>query len=208
MFNAARAVAVLAVALTVGAAHAQSRGPFGIDHTVKYDNDGLASRKLQLAVEYGALAWIVGGALWEGGESRLGKTYWQAIDAAALGTVSSTALKYVFTRSRPTQSTDPNEWFKGKGHYSFPSGEVTFVSAAITPFVLEYGHDHPMVYALELLPLYDAIVRVKIAGHWQSDVVAGFLLGSAAGYLAHERDNPFILHALPGGVGVGYKTRF
>jgi undecaprenyl-diphosphatase len=204
----ARAGVLLAVALAAGAAHAQSRGPFGIDHTVKYDNDGPISRSLQLVVEYGTLAAIGGGALWEGGDNRLGKTYWQAIDAAALGTVSSTVLKEAFTRSRPTQSHDPNLWFQGKGHYSFPSGEVTFVSAAITPFVLEYGHEHPFVYALELLPLYDAIARVKIAGHWQSDVVAGFLLGSAAGYLAHERDNPFLLHALPGGVGVGYKTRF
>ena len=208
MVKSARTGVALAVALAAGVAHAQSHGPFGIDHTVKYDNDGVISRRLQLVVEYGTLATIVGGALWEGGDSRLGKTYWQSIDSAALGAVSSTVLKGVFTRSRPTQSSDPNLWFQGKGRYSFPSGEVTFVTAAITPFVLEYGHDHPAVYALELLPLYDAIARIKVGGHWQSDVIAGFALGSAAGYLAHKQDNPWLLQALPGGFAVGFKKRF
>ena len=59
---------------------------------------------------------------------------------------------------------------------------MTVTSAIITPLVLEYRHDHPAIYALELLPLYDAVARVKVHGHWQSDVVAGFALGTAAGY--------------------------
>lgn len=183
-------------------------GPLGIDHTMTYDNDGIIQRKVQLAVEDLTLATIVAGALWEGGDNRLGKTYWKALDASGLGAVSSTVLKEAFTRSRPMQSSNPDLWFQGKGHYSFPSGEVTFVTAAITPFVLEYGHDHPGVYALEALPLYDAIARLKVAGHWQTDVLAGFALGTAAGYLAHREDSPFILHALPGGFEVGFKKRF
>ena len=190
-----------------GFAHAAG-GPLGIDHTMTYDNDGIIQRKVQLAVEDLTLATIVAGALWEGGDNRLGKTYWKALDASGLGAVSSTVLKEAFTRSRPTQSSNPNLWFQGKGHYSFPSGEVTFVTAAITPFVLEYGHDHPGVYALEALPLYDAIARLKVAGHWQTDVLAGFALGTAAGYLAHREDSPFLLHALPGGFEIGFKKRF
>src|SRR4029079_15619273 len=172
---------------------AQQHGIFGIDHKINYDNDGIINRKVQLAVEGLTFFTITGGALWEGGESRLGKTYWQAIDAAPLGAVSSTVLKEVFTRARPTQSDDPNKWFQGKGHYSFPSGEVTFISASVTPFVLEYGHEHSEVYALALLPLYDSAARVKVGGHWQSDVLAGFALGTAAGYLAHDRNPPFTL---------------
>jgi hypothetical protein len=69
-------------------------------------------------------------------------------------------------RSRPDQTADPNHWFKGSGNESFPSGEVTVSSAIVTPIVLEYRHDHPIVYALELLPAYDAIARVKVHGHW------------------------------------------
>jgi hypothetical protein len=67
----------------------------------------------------------------------------------------------------------PNERFKGGGH-SFPSGDVTAISSAITPFVLEYGPEHPSVYAPELLPLYDSMARMKSQAHWQTDVLAGW----------------------------------
>jgi len=194
--------------LLAGLAHAGSRGPFGVDSFVTYDGSGIYKRHTQLLVEDLTFLTIVGGALWEGGDGRLGKTYWQSLDASALGAVSATGLKYLFERSRPSQTSDPNQWFKGKGHYSFPSGEVTFLSAAVTPFVLEYGSDHPAVYALELLPLYDSIARVKVHGHWQSDAIAGFALGFGAGYLAHKQDSPWILRAMPGSVQVGFKTRF
>lgn len=201
--------AAIACVLLVVCGGAWARGgPLGIDHTLTYDNDGIISRKAQLLVEDMTLVTLAAGALWEGGNSRLGRTYWQAVDASALGAVTSTAMKAVFTRSRPIQSGNPDLWFQGKGHYSFPSGEVTFVSAAITPFVLEYGEEHPAVYALELLPAYDAIARMKVGGHWQTDVLAGFALGTAAGYLAHQRDNPWLLGVLPGGFAVGLKVRF
>lgn len=190
-----------------GLAHAAG-GPFGIDHRVTYDNDGPVQRSIQLAVEDLTIATVIGGALWFGGDNRLGRTYWKALDATSLGAISSTVLKEAFTRSRPMQSPDPNLWFQGKGHYSFPSGEVTAITAAVTPFMLEYGGEHPWVYGLAALPAYDAVARVKVQGHWQSDVLAGVALGFAAGYLAHQQDNPFILHALPGGFEIGFKKRF
>jgi len=159
-------------------------------------------------VEYGTLAVVVGGALWEGGETRLGKTYWKTLDAVTIGAVSTTLLKEVFTRPRPIEVNDPDQWFKGHSHRSFPSGEVALVSAAVTPFVLEYGKDHPAVYALAPLPAYDAIARMKVQAHWQSDVIAGFALGAAAGYYAYHRDTPFILGMMPHQVTVGLKKRF
>ena len=70
---------------------------------------------------------------------------------------------------------------------------MTAVTAIVTPFVLEYAHDYPAVYALELLPLYDAIARVKVHAHWQSDALAGFALGTGVAYFAHTRDSPIIL---------------
>jgi undecaprenyl-diphosphatase len=180
----------------------------GFDHVVESDNSGIWRRGNQQALVYTLIGGEIVGALWEGGETRLGKTFWQAIDSSAIGGVSSEALKHIFTRSRPDQSPDPNLWFQGKGHYSFPSGEVTAVSAIVTPFVLEYGHDTPAVYALELLPLYDAIARVKVQAHWQTDVLAGFALGTLTGYYAHTRDSPFILGVLPKGVAVGIRKQF
>lgn len=178
-----------------------------IDHKVTYDNSGIWSHSSQQAVEGLTLATLIGGALWEGGEDRLGKTYWQSIDSVLLGAVGSTAGKYIFTRSRPSQTDDPNKWFQGKGHYSFPSGEATFESAAVTDFVLEYGHEYPAVYALELLPLYIGVGRVKLQAHWQTDVLAGWALGFGAGYLAHEH-GPWTLQVMPHGVQAGFKTQF
>jgi len=180
----------------------------GIDHVVTYDNSGIWNRNAQQALLYALVGGEIGGALWEGGESRLGKTFWQSVDSSAIGAVSSQALKYIFTRSRPDQSSDPNLWFQGHGHYSFPSGEVTTVSAIVTPFVLEYAHDYPGAYALELLPIYDAIARVKVQAHWQTDVLAGFALGTLTGYYAHSRDSPLILGVLPKGFSVGIRREF
>jgi PAP2 superfamily protein len=180
----------------------------GIDHIVSYDNSGIWKRSNQQALIYTLIGSEVAGAIWLGGEDRLGKTFWQAIDSSALGAISSEAMKHIFTRSRPDQSPDPNLWFQGGGHYSFPSGEVTGVTAIVTPFVLEYGHDHPAVYALELLPAYDAIARVRIHAHWQTDALAGFALGTATGYLAHSRDSPVILGVLPHGFMVGVRAQF
>ncbi len=183
-------------------------GPLGIDHNVTLDNDGVTLRRFQLWVEDGVVLGLGMGALWYGAENRIGGTYWRAVDAAVLGGIASTALKSTFTRSRPIESANPNDWFAGKGHYSFPSGEVTLMSAAVTPFILEYKNDHPSVWALELLPAYDAIARLRVGGHWQTDVLAGFALGSAAGYLAYRRDSPFILEKLPRGFMVGIKASF
>ena len=180
----------------------------GIDHVVSRDDSGIWNRSVQQGLIYTLIGGEIAGALWEGGETRLGKTFWQAIDSSALGVVSSEAMKHIFTRSRPDQSPDPHLWFQGGGHYSFPSGEVTAAAAIVTPFVLEYGRDNPAVYALELLPMYQAIARVKVHAHWQTDVLAGFALGAGTGWLAHTRDSPVILSVLPHGFMVGLRKQF
>jgi undecaprenyl-diphosphatase len=180
--------------------------PFGVDHRVGYDNSGIWARKDQNALIALMLLGEVGGAVWEGGENRLGRTLWKSTDATLVGGVSALVLKRVFSRVRPSDTSDPNAWFKGGGNQSFPSGEVTVTSAIVTPLVLEYRHDQPLVYALELLPVYDAVARVKVRSHWQSDVIAGFALGSIAGYMMHRRsDSPWVLSVMPHGIYVGLK---
>ena len=74
--------------------------------------------------------------------------------------------------------------------------------------MVEYGPDHPAVYALALLPVYDAIARVKVRGHWQSDVIVGGAIGVGFGWYAARRDHPLILSALPGGFMVGLQKHF
>jgi hypothetical protein len=180
-------------------------GPLGIDHKLSYDNSGIWKRSDQLALMELMIAGEVAGGIWEGGETRLGRTDWQAIDASAAGGLAAEVLKDAFARPRPRQNDNPNTWFQGRGNYSFPSGEVTAVSAIVTPFVLEYGAENPSVYALELLPLYDGVARMKVQAHWQSDVLAGFALGTAAGYQASHRDSPFVLGLMPHAVVIGIR---
>lgn len=182
-------------------------GPFGIDHEWTYSDSGIWNRRYQNALLYGLIGGEVVGAVWEGGESRFGRTLWQSVDASAAGSVVSLAMKYAFSRVRPIDSNDPNLWFKGHGNESFPSGEVTATSAIVTPLVLEYGADHPLTYALELLPVYDAIARMKVQAHWQSDVIAGFAIGTTVGWLMHRNPNaPYILRIMPHGIYVGIRT--
>ena len=181
-------------------------GLFGLlDHRVNKDESGIWARHDQVLLEDLLFASVLGGALWEGGDTVLGQTFWRSLDASVMGIAAAAVSKGLFTRERPAQTPDPNQWFKGGGHYSFPSGDVTFVSAAITPFVLTYGPEHPVVYALEALPLYDAVARVKSQAHWQSDVLAGFALGTGVGYYATQRSNSLLLEALPGGFKVGLR---
>ena len=215
-FNVARSDRKLPASLMAGAAllllGAVSDCRAGIDHLVPYDDSGIWKRSNQEIVEYGLIAAEVGGALWEGGESRLGKTFWTSIDSSVAAGLVAQVMKVAFSRVRPRDSGpggNPNLWFQGHGNESFPSGEVTEVSSIVTPFVLEYGHDHPGVYALELLPVYDAIARVKVQAHWQTDVLAGFALGTGTAWLIHRSPNsPFILKVMPHGIYIGLKKSF
>ena len=200
------ALSVLLVA--AGAAQAGS-GLLGLDHYVTKDDSGIWARSNQLLLINSLLVGETAVALWQGGDTRLGRTAWKSIDATLIGGAAAEAMKLAFSRSRPSQSSDPNQWFHGSGHESFPSGEVTVTSAIVTPFVLEYRHEHPSVYALELLPVYDAIARVKVHGHWQSDVIAGFALGTTAGYYLHQRTRtPIVLGVMPQGIYVGLSKRY
>ncbi|MEP7301704.1 MAG: phosphatase PAP2 family protein [Caldimonas sp.] len=184
-------------------------GPFGIDHAVdKGDDRGLWARRNQLILQDGTALFVIGSALWEGSESRFGQTAWKATDSILLGAATAQVMKLAFSRARPAQGEDPNLWFQGSGHRSFPSGEVMEITTAVTPFILEYGAENPAVYGLALLPVYDAIARVRSRGHWQSDVLASLAIGSAIGYYAHSRQNALTLGVIPGGVWVGWSKRF
>ena len=183
-------------------------GALGIDHRLHYDNSGIWKRSNQLGLGYAVIATEVGGALWEGGDNRLGRTYWQSIDATVFSALTVQALKYATGRPRPSQTSNPGEWRQGSSYQSFPSGEVTLQASFVTPFIVEYHDDHPWVWALEALPLYDAVARMKTHGHWQTDVLAGWSLGTAFGFFAHARNMPFFLGYMPHGIMVGWHSTF
>ena len=203
-----RRIALVLCALIISTSALASGGPFGIDHRLHYDNSGIWKRSNQTALQYGTILTVAGGALVFGDDNKLGDTFWRSVDAMALGSLATQGLKLTFQRERPSKTDDPNRFFKGASAQSFPSGEVTAITAAVTPFIINYGQDHPAVYALALLPAYDAVARMKTRGHWQSDVLVGAAVGVGFGVWASRRDSPLILSWLPGGFQVGWVHHF
>ena len=198
---------VAALLACVAATASAGGGPLGIDSEVSSNATGIWKRNNQKFVEDAAVIGVLAGALWEGADTRSGRALWQSVDAIALGQIGYAIVNRAAGRLRPSQTTDPNEWGHSGGH-SFPSGDVTIIASAVTPMVLEYGREHPAVYVLELLPAYDAVARVKSHAHWQSDVLAGWAIGTAAGWYAHSREVPLTVTVLPHQVTVGLRTRF
>jgi membrane-associated phospholipid phosphatase len=179
------------------------------DHRVPVDDTGIWSRTTQNVVRYGGVAVGLGGALWLGGEDPLGRTFWQSVDAMAIGQVTAEVAKRGFGRRRPSATDDPGDWFNhGSCCRSFPSGEVTLQASLVTPFIVNHAAENPWVWALEVLPAYDAIARVKAGAHWQTDVLAGWALGTAIGYWAAKRDQPLFLQVMPGGIAAGIHKQF
>lgn len=183
-------------------------GPLGIDSIRTKDETGIWSRNSQYALEFGSLAVVVGGAVIEGNETRLGKTFWKAADSMVIADVAAQAGKLVFRRERPRTSNNPDAWFKSSSDKSFPSGEVTHITAIVTPFIVEYAKDTPAIWALALLPVYDGVARMKSQAHWQTDVLASMALGVGVGLYAGNRSQSWLVNVLPGGFSVGYRKSF
>jgi membrane-associated phospholipid phosphatase len=187
---------------------AQQCGWSHVDHEIGYSDSGLWNPNVYRGTVGALTAAEVGGAVWEGAQTRFGRTLWQGIDSELIAGAAATAGKYVFTRVRPSTENDPCLWFDGGSNYSFPSGEAAVSAALVTPYVLEYGHDDPAVYALLLLPAWVGVGRLKNHAHWQTDVVAGWAVGGLSGWYAHSRASPLLIEVLPHGVEVGLHAAF
>jgi PAP2 superfamily len=197
----------LMLLLLSGAAHGGG-GPLGIDHEWSLDQNGIWARNYQTGLETGVIAVEVAGSLWFGNDDELGHTFWQTIDASAISGVAAAVLKRGFGRARPYQDGNPNAWFKGSCCQSFPSGEVTLQASFVTPFIANYARQNPWVWSLELLPLYDAVARLKSQAHWQTDVIAAWALGTGVGYWSTTRATPLSVGISPKALTVGFSKRF
>jgi undecaprenyl-diphosphatase len=183
-------------------------GFLGIDHEWTLDQSGIWARKYQTGLEYGVIGVEIGGALWLGSDDELGHVFWQTIDASVISGIAADGLKRVFTRARPDQGNNPHKWFQGSCCASFPSGEVTLQASFVTPLIAHYAKENPWIWTLEALPIYDAFARVKSQAHWQTDVIVGWGLGSAAGYWSATRQTPISVQILPRGFSIGLSIRF
>jgi undecaprenyl-diphosphatase len=180
----------------------------GFDHELPLDQSGIWARKYQNALQNSVIATEIIGSLWLGNDNELGHTFWQTVDASLISGISAQVMKRAFSRARPNQGNDPNLWFQGSGHESFPSGEVTLQASFVTPIIAKYARENPWVWSLELLPAYDAVARLKSQAHWQTDVIAGWALGTAVGYWSSTRTTPITVTILPRGLSVGFYKRF
>jgi hypothetical protein len=183
-------------------------GPLGIDHEFTLDENGIWARKYQTSLEYGVIAVEIGGALWLGNDNELGHTMWQTLDSSIISGIASEILKRTISRARPDQGNNPNAWFRGSCCESFPSGEVTLQASFVTPLIVNYARENPWIWGLEVLPAYDALARLKSQAHWQTDVIAGWALGTGLGYWTTTWKTPLTVRVLPGGLSVGLSTRF
>jgi undecaprenyl-diphosphatase len=179
-----------------------------IDHELALDDRGIWARSVQTDLQFGVIAAEIGGALWFGNDNELGHTLWQTLDSSIISGLAADAMKRAFGRARPNQGNNPNAWFKGGCCESFPSGEVTLQASFVTPIIVNYAKDHPWIWGLEVLPVYDAIARMKSQAHWQTDVIAGWALGTGIGYWTTRWQTPLTVRILPGGVSVGISKRF
>jgi undecaprenyl-diphosphatase len=183
-----------------------SRADNLIDHRLSKDTGGIYS--LQDAVPIG-LGLLSGGcALWEGTDDRLGKTCWESAESGLEGVAAAKLLQVLIRRQAPSETDDPNHWFSPHTQGSFPSTHVTFTTAVVTPVIAHYFQDDPWVAALALLPAYEMVARVKAQEHWQTDVLAGAVLGGGIGALESYRDSPWAFYLMPGGGFIGFKKSF
>ncbi|WP_374536435.1 YjbH domain-containing protein [Chitinimonas taiwanensis] len=141
------------------------------------------SKSTQKVIDAGdALPWAglaLSGALatYEG-NNRLSRTAYSAFQAGISAGVLAEAGKWAFGRTRPKANAgDSLEGFdRRQSRHSLPSSHVAVATAVVTPFAQEYAM--PALYALPAITQYG---RMRSREHWFSDVVAGSLLGIAAG---------------------------
>lgn len=179
-----------------------------IDQLDEREDAGYWSRRNQQRLDAVVITTVVGLAVLDGTETRLGSTAWRAVDAALMTAVTTEAAKRVFGRPRPIDNDDPTTWFRGASNRSFPSGEVAMMAAFATPFIMSYREDYPAVWALALLPAYMARARMMSQAHWPTDVLAGTAVGVAYGMYATGRETPLVLSVTGRSVFIGLRHRF
>ncbi|MFI5360449.1 MAG: phosphatase PAP2 family protein [Elusimicrobiota bacterium] len=199
---------ICAVLLADCLAVARASGISFIDRRAAPETNGAWAAAASPGFPAGLTVLTAAGALWEGGDDRLGRALWQSLDADAISGASTLVLKESFQRERPSRTGNPNEWFKGPQAHSFPSGDVSATAALVTPLILEYREDHPSIYFFAALPVFDMAARVEAQAHWQTDVLAGGAVGMLSAYFARRFKEPLILRVMPKGFALGLRRRF
>lgn len=114
---------------------------------------------------------------------------WNMVEAGGLSTVTTYALKYIASRERPDQTSDPNKW-RASGS-SFPSFHAA-AAFAVGSVLAESGNDDyrwiRRFLGYGAIAGFTAYERLKHNAHWLSDDVAGAAIGGATAHFVLERD--------------------
>ncbi len=202
------ALCTLCSLLLISAPAQAGGGPFGIDTYHEPNDTGIWARKNQLALDGVVLVGVLGTAFWEGTDSASGQLAWKTIDSMVATAITTSVMKEIFTRKRPSQSTNPNDFFAGPGYQSFPSGEAAMMAAAVAPAIAMYGDSNPAVWGLLALPIYMSAARMEVNGHWLSDVLVASAIGGYVGTKMAARNSPWVLGLTADGAFVGWKKKF
>ncbi len=174
------------------------------DHKVELDEDGFWGAHYDIP-RYSTFV-ILSLAIFEGSESRIGETAYKSLEAGILSQLVTEGLKKVAGRVRPRYTDSPNEWRQNGA--SFPSGHVSGMTALVTPFILEYQEEYPLMHLLWALPIHQMGGRIKAQAHWQTDLIAGALIGFASGYWSYKREYPVIVSFTKDKYFLGIKHAF
>jgi membrane-associated phospholipid phosphatase len=114
---------------------------------------------------------------------------YRMLEAAALGGVTTEALKFAAGRQRPNETLQVNAWRKGGS--SFPSLHATAAFAIGTVFAESGTDDYRWLRRLIGYGVAGgtAYARLHDNAHWLSDVVAGTAVGVYAGGFTLNRSN-------------------
>lgn len=136
------------------------------------------------------------------------------VAAAALAT---DFLKRATGRARPSQTTDAYRFDAFGGYKAFPSGHATAAFAIAGAIAAESESPWLRGGAFTLAAIVGS-ARVSARAHWASDVVAGALVGTVAGYETTRRLRALRVGTMPesalrfvplaDGMGVGAQIPF
>lgn len=179
-----------------------------IDTYDEREDSGIFARRVQKQVDLAVILGTTGAALWQGTETAAGLTAWRATDAMLATAGTTEAMKHLFQRARPSQGDNPDRWFAGSSHRSFPSGETAMMAAAVTPWILTYRDSNAWVWTAAALPVYMGYARMQAQGHWLTDVLVGSAIGTAWGWKAARAPQPWVLSWTGDGMFVGWRQHF
>ncbi len=148
----------------------------------------------------------IGGAVWEGSETRFGKTLWQGVDSEIFGALGATAGKYIFTRVRPSTEDNPVPVVQGRLQLQLSRAAKRRSPPRSSPRTCSNtaaSIRRPTRCCCCPSMSVRGESRTRRTGRrtcWRAGPSAG-----SPGWYAHSRDVPLTIELLPHGFQVGYR---